>query len=182
MPELIVITGGPGAGKTALLRELEARGYACADEVAREIIREQVELKGDVLPWADRELFARLMLERSLRQWRELQATQTMVFVDRGLPDTLCYARLVGLSEDFARQAYEVCMSFRYSRTVFIAPAWEEIYVTDAERRQDFDEAIATFGLMVRTYKDCGYQLVELPKASVRERAEFVLRYLAATP
>lgn len=182
MPELIVITGGPGAGKTALLRELEARGYACADEVAREIIREQVERKGDALPWADRESFAQLMLERSLQQWRELQVVQTTVFVDRGLPDTLCYARLVGLSEDFAQQAYETCMSFRYSGPVFIAPAWEEIYVTDAERRQDFDEATATFELMARTYKDCGYELIELPKAPVRERAEFVLRCLAATP
>jgi predicted ATPase len=37
----VVFTGGPGAGKTALLTELERRGYRVVPEVARAIISER---------------------------------------------------------------------------------------------------------------------------------------------
>ena len=37
MIKRIVITGGPGTGKTALVRELENRGYDCFHEIIREM-------------------------------------------------------------------------------------------------------------------------------------------------
>ena len=52
-PNLYVITGGPGTGKTTVLRELERRGFAVEEEVARRIIREQMESGGNALPWGD---------------------------------------------------------------------------------------------------------------------------------
>ena len=39
-PNLYVITGGPGSGKTTVLAELERQGFRCAPEVARQIIQE----------------------------------------------------------------------------------------------------------------------------------------------
>ena len=54
---LYVITGGPGAGKTTVLRELEQQGLGCALEVARQMIQEQVRDGGTALPWADRILY-----------------------------------------------------------------------------------------------------------------------------
>jgi predicted ATPase len=52
---MVVISGGPGVGKTTTLLELERRGFRCAAEVARQIIQEQVRDRGDALPWGDRE-------------------------------------------------------------------------------------------------------------------------------
>ena len=61
---------------------------------------------------------------------------------------------------------------------VFLAPAWRKIYITDDERKQDYAEAERTTELMKAVYEECGYEVVELPKASPEKRAEFILQHL----
>ncbi len=58
---------------------------------------------------------------------------------------------------------------------VFILPPWEEIYATDNERKQTFEEAIDVFRRLEEEYMSCGYEVVEVPCISVEERALFVL-------
>ena len=67
---------------------------------------------------------------------------------------------------------------FRYHSRAFIAPPWEEIFRQDRERKQDFDEAVRTHGALASTYAEFGYQLVELPRASVESRVQFVRQML----
>src|SRR3546814_690022 len=54
------------------------------------------------------------------------------------------------------------------------SPPWREIFAADAERKQDFAEAQATYQAMVAVYSGLGYELVTLPLASVAERVRFV--------
>jgi predicted ATPase len=97
-------------------------------------------------------------------------------FCDRGVPDSLTYARLINLADErFLRSA---CDHYGYARRVFIAPPWQEIYATDTERKQDFAEAERTFERLSQVYEECGYELVELPKSSAAERADFILNQL----
>lgn len=49
-----IITGGPGVGKTALIEELNRQGFSTVPEDARRIIKEQIDLGGDGLPWKDK--------------------------------------------------------------------------------------------------------------------------------
>ena len=177
-PKRIVISGGPGAGKTTLLEELRRRGYRCSSEVARQIIQEQVHTGGDALPWSNRERYSRLMLARSVASWEEDIGNSPITFFDRGIPDTLCYVRLVGLSSSLEEEAVRMSQQYRYWRRVFLAPPWRQIYETDAERKQDFLEAVRTYEVMAQTYQGCGYEVVTLPKVSVAERAEFLLHQM----
>lgn len=141
-PNLFILTGGPGAGKTTVLLELEKRGFPHAPEVARQIIQEQVRSGGTALPWKDRELYTRRMHERQVASYQAHTPAPSVTFSDRGIPDTLTYARLIGMAdEDFIRRA---CDQYRYAPQVFIAPPWKEIYETDTERKQDFAEAERT--------------------------------------
>jgi predicted ATPase len=173
---LFVVTGGPGSGKTTVLLELERRGIPFLPEVAREIIRQQVSSGGIALPWGDREHYTQLMLERSIESYREQPPNGAPKFCDRGLPDTLTYARLIGLKND--NEIRIACKQYRYAPRVFLAPAWKEIYVTDAERKQDFEEAVRTTEMLKKVYRECGYELVELPISSVKLRADFILKEL----
>jgi predicted ATPase len=181
---LYILTGGPGAGKTTVLEELGRRGFGVLPEVARQIIREQVQSGGTALPWRNRELYARRMLQRSIDSYRASSRAfrrPGAVFCDRGIPDTLGYLRLSGLEE---REAVAACSTCRYATQVFFAPPWEEIYAADSERRQDFAEAVRTPELLAEVYRECGYTVRELPPASPRDRADFLLQQLgvAARP
>jgi predicted ATPase len=175
-PNLFVITGGPGSGKTTVLIELEKRGFRYAPEVARQIIQEQVRDGGKALPWEDRELYTALMLERSIQSYKEHTPALTPTFSDRGLPDTLGYARLIGLADD--KPILNACDQYRYAPQVFLAPPWKEIYATDGERKQDFGEAERTYERLMQVYRECGYELVELPRLLPKERADFILSHL----
>ncbi|HLV87479.1 MAG TPA: AAA family ATPase [Candidatus Sulfotelmatobacter sp.] len=168
----IVITGGPGSGKTALLDALQREGYARSVEAGRAIIQGQVTIGGPALPWNDRALFSELMLSWEMRSYEIARNTDGFVFFDRGVPDVIGYRSLCGLPvPDYMRRAAAV---FRYHRRVFIAPPWQEIFRQDEERKQDFEEAVRTHKALAASYAECGYELVELPRLSVIERVRFV--------
>ncbi|KIC04068.1 ATPase [Flavobacterium sp. JRM] len=170
---LFALTGGPGCGKTTIIEELKRRGYNCADEVAREIIKKQVQSNGNALPWADKEKFTLLMLKLSIETYIENKNNAFITFFDRGIPDTLAYANLIGLKP--AAKLTEAVTKYRYNPIVFILPPWEEIYLTDTERKQSFQEAIDTYKAIKNTYNGCGYQLIEVPKLGTKERVDFIL-------
>ncbi len=168
-----VLTGGPGSGKSAIIEALHEAGYARAPEAGRAIIQDQVAIGGSALPWNNPALFAEVMLSWDIRSYREAQQSTETVFFDRGVVDVLGYLRLVGLpTPEHINQAVA---TFRYNQRVFIAPPWEEIFVTDHERKQDFATAVRTYEAMITAYGENGYELIELPRTSVDRRMRFVL-------
>lgn len=177
-PRRIVLTGGPGSGKTSLLEALATTGHATSPEAGRAIIRRQQAIDGEALPWKDRALFAELMLDRELEAHTGAEGAAGSVFFDRGVPDVVGYLTLCGLP--VPAHVERAAQDIRYDRRVFIAPVWPEIFGQDAERKQNLDEARRTFEAMAETYPRFGYELIELPKAPVSERLNFVLKSLTA--
>lgn len=174
-----VLTGGPGSGKTTLVEALKARGYATTEEAGRRVIREQMESGGDGMPWIDRERFAELMFDWEFRSYRDAERQDGPVVFDRGLPDTIGYLRLEGL--EVPAWMEEEAWRLRYNAQVFIAPPWKEIYGRDEERRQSWEVAVRTHEVMAETYTELGYELTELPRATVDQRASFVIAALGKT-
>jgi predicted ATPase len=170
---LYVITGGPGAGKTAILHELQLRGFACVPEAARQIIQEQVNNGGDAVPWLDTERYTSLMLKKSVEDYLAHAGAAHVTFFDRGILDTITHARIHQLH--LSEEAYSQAQIYRYNQKVFLAPPWQQIYSTDAEHKQTFEEALVSFRRNKEVYTEYGYDLVEIPVGTVETRVDFIL-------
>ncbi len=169
----IVISGGPGSGKSTLIDALEKQGFARTQEAGRAIIQEQAAIGGSALPWADRALFAELMLAWELRSYRQAGEERHLVFFDRGVPDVLGYMKLTGLPAP--AHVESASRRFRYNRKVFFLPPWPGIFRQDGERKQTFEEAERTYAAMIETYGGLGYEPAVVPVGTVEARLGFIL-------
>jgi predicted ATPase len=175
MPQKVLVTGAMGSGKSTLIRALAARGRVVVEEPARPILAEQRAFGGAGVPEADPRLFVELMLSRAIQAHGACRGAPGPVLFDRGVPDMIAYAALFGLDLAPYRRAAAV---FRYAPRAFVTPDWPEIYATDEERKMTYAQARAFGGMLREIYAELGYALVELPRASPEERADFVLSRL----
>ena len=173
----IVITGGPGTGKTSVIEALEQNGYFCFHEVSREVIREAQQKGIDQLFLKEPLLFSELLLEGRIKQYREAgEMSSELVFLDRGVPDVVAYMNYFG--NDYPPVFNEVCKDFLYEK-VFILPPWEDIYKGDNERYETYDQAVAIHDELARSYSRHGYHPIEVPCGTIAERTLFILEHLA---
>ena len=173
-----ILTGAFGSGKSTLLERLRLHGIRGIVEPARPILAEQRSIEGNGLPEKDPRLFVELMLSRMLDTYAQTDTLSGPSLFDRGIPDILAYAKLLGFEFPPGENAARL---YRYNPQVFVAPAWEQIYCTDDERILPFSAA-REFGNYVRaTYERLDYTLIDLPCVSAEERADFVLRHLGVS-
>ncbi|MDH5827154.1 AAA family ATPase [Sphingobacterium sp. SG20118] len=174
-----IITGGPGAGKTTLLRALRKRGYKTIPEDARKIIKQQILSNGKGLPWGNKVLYAKLMLEASLESFKIGHDENAITFFDRGILDTICYMRIIKLG--VTSEIEQIPTTHLYNKKVFILPPWLAIYETDEERKQSWQEAFETYEKIKKTYCDYGYEVIDVPIGTVEERVHFMLKNIDPT-
>ena len=188
--EKIVITGGPSTGKTAIVLELERRGFFCVHELVRDMTSSEKKTGNSdnfetnpILSVKDPENFNRMLLAGRIEQFRSVDTAlnpikENKVFFDRGIPDVHAYMRCFGQEYDseFERHARE----FRYDR-ILLLPPWREIYTTDSERFESYEESERIFAALRETYRDFGYDLTLVPKGSIAERTECILNLTNAT-
>jgi predicted ATPase len=170
-----VLTGAPGTGKSTLLHYLNTLGFQGVAEPARQILAEQRSIDGNVLRARDGRLFVELMLSRMIGEYNRMEGTTAPVFFDRGIPDMLGYASLAGFDYPPGENA---ARTYRYNRCVYFAPAWEEIYTTDEERTVPFAVASQFDPELRAVYERFGYELIDLPRLPVEDRARFILNLI----
>lgn len=172
---LYVVTGGPGVGKTTLLKELNNCGFLTIPEDARKIIKEQIAIDGNGLPWKDQEIYGKLMLEASVKTYQNIKSKQReqITFFDRGIIDTFCYFEMESIP--IPPEMEELAFKKPYNKNVFILPPWRKIYTTDTERKQTWEQAKLTFDIMTETYLKYNYNVIEVPKQNIEKRREFIL-------
>ncbi|WP_208995021.1 AAA family ATPase [Pseudovibrio sp. Alg231-02] len=172
-----VITGASGAGKSTLLAYLKSFGYACREEVGRQLVREQRAVGGCALPDKDCVAFRDLLFERSIAAFdRGGGRSGETVFHDRSFLEAIAYSAIIGASvpESMVRAA----QLRRLASPVFVCAPWREIFEHDAERTHGFDFARQDYAANVSVYRAYGYELVDVPQVCVEERARFVIEHL----
>lgn len=171
-----VITGGLGVGKTSVLSLLKPR-YETVAEPARELIAEHRNATGETTLDHRPELFVERLIARSIENHKAASPTGVTVF-DRGVADCIAYAMAYELN---VGPALDAASRYRYESPVFVASPWEEIYSTDDMRRATFAQAESFYSFVVEAYEQLGYQIIEMPRTSVEERAASIIDQIEAT-
>lgn len=172
-PKRIVITGGPGTGKSTLIKLLEKSGYPCLHEVSREVILQARKEGHEQLFLNNPILFSEKLIEGRVQQFNQLsEFKHHNVYYDRGLQDVIAYLNYIECT--FPEEMHMACESHCYD-LVFILPPWKEIYTTDNERYESFSEAEKIHFHLENTYKSYNYTPIEVPKVPLEQRLLFIL-------
>ena len=169
----IVITGGPGTGKSSIINELVKREYTCFEEVSRQVTLDARKDGIDQLFLTKPLLFSELLLEARTKQFHDAESLEIdLVFLDRGLPDVIAYMDY--FKSDYPKHFVDTCEKHGYDNVFVLAP-WQEIFVSDSERYENFDQAVEIHHALLDTYKRFGYQLIDVPFDSIEKRADFII-------
>lgn len=172
----ILLIGGPGTGKSSLIQFLEEQGHACLHEISRELTMKAQKEGIDQLFLSNPLLFSELLLKGRIKQFREADENPSeILFFDRGIPDVSAY---LDYNNDICPSFFrEANVQYRYD-LVFMLPIWKEIYSSDNERYESYDQALEIQKHLRRTYTDLGYHLIPVPKTSIENRAQFIMQQL----
>jgi predicted ATPase len=176
MQQKIVLVGGPGTGKTSVLNELMQRQYHCLPEISREVTLKAKRQGIDQLFLTDPLLFSTLLLEGREQQFLEAEkSNKDLVFFDRGIPDVHAYMN--SFQTQYPAVFLEKSKLYSYTNIYLFSP-WKEIYTSDNERYETFEESVRINEYLVTAYKELGYAIIEVPYGSVTERTDFILNSL----
>ena len=176
MPKYI-LTGTPGAGKTAILRQLEINGHIVVEEAATDVIALDDALGHDERRHDERR-HDDAFIDRIVRLQRQRQdavGAASIVFFDRSPVCTLALSHYVGVTPTraLAGEVDRVMAEGVYENTVFFIRNQGFVQAT-AARRISFADSLVFERVHERTYRDLGFELVEVPAGPLADRVALV--------
>ena len=165
-----ILTGAPGAGKTAILRQLELDGYSVVEEAATDLIA-LARARGITEPWTKPSFIDSVAdLQRRRLAGASCQLDEGQ-FHDRSTFCTAALAAYLGhpVSGTFARELEGIKADAIYQRRVFFVQNLGFITPSEA-RRISFEEALRFERIHEETYRNFGFEIVAVKPASLSER------------
>jgi predicted ATPase len=178
-----VLTGTPGAGKTAILLQLERAGYRVVAEAATDVIALE-QACGRAKPWGPpgfTDEIVRLQRQRE-EQAGALGGDRGTVFFDRSPVCTLALSKYLGLpvSALLTAEVDRVMRDGVYARAVFFVRNLGFVEPT-AARRITFEDSLAFEDVHEQTYRELGFELIDVPAGPLEWRAALVLESAGRT-
>lgn len=167
----IVISGGPGSGKSTLIQLLQNKGYYCFEEFSRSLLDKSTsEIEKNYFKSKPLE-FSELVWKKRLKDLREaeklrLNKDRPFVFFDRGLLDVIAYLNYI--NKPF--NVNKLNPKNKNYDMVLLLPPWKEIYVNDNHRSESFEQASSIYDHIKKTYEYFDIRIVEIPFGSPSER------------
>jgi len=175
-PRRYVITGGPSAGKEAVLSELTTRRIPATEgEPARDIYRRHRERLGRHLQVGDRREYSREVLEAFISEYTAHK--HGLRFYNRGIPDGYGWDAFFGLGPYPELEA--ASRAYRYD-AVFVLDPLDDfeseddlIFAKDREIRRVHE-------LIVQGYYDAGYRPIFIQADEPGRRVDQMLANIPA--
>lgn len=169
-----IITGAPGAGKTAIIRQLELDGLSIVEEAATDVIAAD-HAQGRMEAWKHPsfiDAIANLQRDREIRaSYRpdEVQFHDRSVVCTAALSVWLGYPFSPFLTSELARVKKEEI----YENRVFFIRNLGFVKPTEA-RRISFEDTVRFEKVHEETYRDFGFELISVEPGSLSERVRII--------
>lgn len=176
-----ILTGAPGAGKTAILRCLELDGYGVVEEAATDIIALR-QAQGVAEPWSHASFIDAIVNLQRERQLRAARLGDDQQFFDRSPICTYALARYLGypISAVLSTEIERIEQEGIYQKRVFFVQSLGFITATDA-RRITPDDAMRFERVHEETYREFDHQIVPISAAPLLERIAAIKKAIDAT-
>ena len=169
-----IVTGAPGAGKTAIIRRLELDGFSVVEEAATDVIA-AAQAQGTAQPWEDPSFIDVIANLQRDRQIRASCQTDEVQFHDRCIVCTAALAVYLGhpytpfLVDELERIKKEAI----FQRRVFFVRNLGFITPTEA-RRISFEETVRFEKIHEEIYRGFGFELISVEPGSLVERVGMI--------
>ena len=169
-----IITGAPGAGKTAIIRQLELDGFSVVEEAATDVIAAAY-AQGTVQPWTHPSFIDAIAHLQRDRQTRASYQPNEVQFHDRSVVCTAALAIYLGhpFSPFLASELERVKKEAIFQNRVFFIRNLGFITPTEA-RRISFEETLRFEQIHEETYRDFGFELVSVEPKSLGDRVSII--------
>jgi predicted ATPase len=177
MPRRYILTGAPGAGKTALIRYLEATSHDVVEEAATDVIA-LAQAGGIERPWEQSAFITDIA---ALQAWREAAPMRSgLRFADRSAFCTVALAEWLDhpVPLGLLATANRLAASGWFARQVFFIDQLGFIENT-AARRISLEEAARFGALHEAVYRRYGFELTHIGPSAIPDRADAVLAAVA---
>ncbi|HKE21849.1 MAG TPA: AAA family ATPase [Bryobacteraceae bacterium] len=169
-----IITGAPGAGKTAIIRQLELDGFGVVEEAATDFIA-AAHAQGEVEPWKHPSFIDAIAHLQKDRQIRAAYQPDEVQFHDRCVVCTAALAVWLGypFSPFLAGELERVRTEAVYQTRVLFIRHLGFITPTEA-RRISFEDTVRFEKVHEDTYRDLGFELISIERGSLAERVSMI--------
>jgi predicted ATPase len=173
-----ILTGTPGAGKTAILRQLERDGFSVVEEAATDVIALS-QAQGGAEPWAHPSFIDDVVELQRLRQQRAAREPVDCQFHDCSAVCTLALAVFLGhpISDVLTRELARLDREAVFQKQVFFVRTFGVIVPTEA-RRIGLEDALRFERIHEEIYRRRGFELVFLEPGPLPARVEALKRAL----
>lgn len=173
-----ILTGAPGAGKTAILRQLEADGWPVVEEAATDV-NLLGHARGDAEPWKAPGFIDEIVALQVARQRRAAALDEAVQVFDRSPVCTLALCRFLDrlVPDSLRRELARIEAGRLYRRQVLFVRNLGFCTPTSV-RRISFEDSLRFETLHEEAYRELGYELVEIAPAALADRAAAVVSVL----
>jgi predicted ATPase len=167
-----ILTGAPGAGKTAVIRQLEMDGFSVVEEAATDVIA-LWQAKGIQEPWTRLEFIDAVLSLQRTRERRADLGPDVPQFHDRSVVCTAALADYLGFphSRTLQQELQRVRTESVFESTVFLLKNLGFITPTDA-RKINYEETVRFERIHEQAYRDLGFEITLIDPGSVSERVK----------
>lgn len=121
-------------------------------------------------------LFSEKLLEGRENQYIEAdESNEALCFFDRGIPGIYAYMRY--FNTEIPEVFFEKSKKYRYTKVFQFLP-WEDIYTSDNERYETYEQAVIISKFLHDAYTELDYHIINVPFASIKKRCDFILNSL----